>query len=457
MADNSSIQDRDRLVKDILCEYQTNKFTNSFRNILLHSPAGTGKSYFIKELAQYAEKCGLNVHKTATTGVAALNIGGITIHKYAGIGLGDKPIEEIWKKIKFNATLIKKWKATDILIIDEISMMGAELFNKIDIVAKLMRNNKLPFGGMALILVGDFLQLPPVKDKWIFTSQQYKDLKLRTIELTDAKRFDDKDYIDLLRRIRVGEQTDNDIELLKTRYIGEEYKEENDKNSKESEDLALIEPTLLFSRRIDVDTYNSMKLKELSDSPGKEYVANDIMDIKKKRTARSVGFVKAEKGYTPDFDFNTTFEQIIPKNLLLRVGAQVMLRANLDVKKGLVNGSRGIVTDVNTGNVDVYFQSTDSIVTITPYNWECETPDYIATRKQIPLILAWGLTIHKSQGTTLDKAIINLDDIFEDGMTYVSLSRVRNMKSLYIIGKGVRKTAFKTNESVLEYIKELKN
>jgi ATP-dependent DNA helicase PIF1 len=441
-------QDRDKIIKDLIIKYKTNKW----RNILVHSPAGTGKSYFIRELAQYGEKCGLNVYKTATTGIAALNIGGTTIHKYAGIGLGDKPIEDIWNKIKTNVLLMRKWRETDILIIDEISMMGAELFTKLSLVAKLMRQNTHAFGGVALILVGDFLQLPPVKDDWVFNSPSYKQLNLYPIVFNDAKRFDDPEYIELLRRIRIGEHTDDDIELIKTRYIGREYNDECE------DDSALIEPTVLFSRRIDVDNYNLKKLAELTESSPKTYLANDIIEIKKKKNSAKLGEVKTdefiEKDIKKSFNFDDVFGQIIPKNLELRVGAQVMLRANLDVKGGLVNGSRGVVVSTNKDCVEVYFQSTDSIISIFPYSWECETPDYIAVRKQIPLILAWGLTIHKSQGTTLDKAIINLDDIFEDGMAYVSLSRVRNLKSLYIIGSGVKKTAFRTNTSVLCFLKE---
>jgi ATP-dependent DNA helicase PIF1 len=389
-------------------------------NVLLHGPGGCGKSYTIRLLYKKLRSLGKKVHCTATTGIAALNLSGPgiktrTLHSWAGIGLGDANVLKLIEKVKSHYAHRRRWEETQVLIIDEVSMLGAKLFKKLDLLARVVRGRRdEPFGGIRLVLSGDFLQLPPVKDTWLFETEEWKNLNLKCVPFMEPKRYDDLTYFDALLRIRRGIHTEEDIEMLQKRVTA--YDEYLFKQVDSTE--LTIKPTLLYSRKRDVEAYNLNQLHSLPDK-ARTYTAEDHYKPLRPR-------VRKEK-------YELMLDDAIKKSLVIKVGAQVMLKANLDVDDGLVNGSRGVVTGLGMDYVDVKFRKHEIATRIMSHTWSVEDDDMTAMRTQIPLILAWASTIHKSQGCTIDFAVCDIgSSVFEDGQAYVALSRVRNLDGLFI-------------------------
>jgi len=298
------------------------------------------------------------------------------------------------------------------LFIDEVSMLGCNLFEKLDYVARgIRRQQSKPFGGLQLVVSGDVLQLPPVRDGWVFTSQAWADLELVPYIFEEGHRYTKLDYFDLLLRARQGTLTGADISALKRRI--------KTFCPSGKSDLEII-PTVLYATNFNTNAHNAEELERLPH-PIEMYAAVDTIGF------NDLKFIK------------TQFDQIIPQTSTFCVGAQVMLKANLNVDSGLVNGSRGVVTQVLPQGVRVKFLNGDEIL-ITPHIWSLEMPEkkdpeksIKNSRSQIPLILAWALTIHRSQACTLDYAICDLGyNIFTAGQAYVALSRVRNLEGLYL-------------------------
>jgi ATP-dependent DNA helicase PIF1 len=414
-------------------------------NVLLSGSGGTGKSYLLKAVATQLLKEGYTTYLTATTGVAALslsdksrNLYGSTIHSWSGVGLGIGKAEKLYENIAtYKKKAEKKWKKVDILIIDEVSMLGGYLFTKLDFIAKKIRQCNLPFGGIRVLLCGDFLQLPPIQDIWIFTSKSWKELELYPIILREPKRFDDLVYFDILSRFRYGIVNNEDKEFLMqchARYV--EYKKK--KTSLQ------VEPTYLFPLKKTVETYNLKKLVKLP-TPSFNFKAIDNSIVKRGSNPKEVeNRIKQYEAYANEF---------LPPDLTLKVGAQVMLKVNLDVKRGLVNGSRGVVVDLSMETATVMWKDETKTV-LMRYAWKHCDKWVEYTRNQIPLILAWSHSIHKSQGITLDFAVCNIgSEIFADAQAYVALSRVRNRESL-LIG-NLDTAAIKADRKALEYTQEI--
>lgn len=392
------------------------------RNILLYGPGGTGKSHTLKEIYTHLIYHGVGVYMTATTGIAALNLSenslsvkASTLHSWAGIGLGKSSTKSLIKKIMDSYNYRNRWRDTDVLIIDEVSMFGKLLFEKLDKISKAVRENDRPFGGITLILSGDFMQLPPVKDNWIFKSKAWTDLNIKPFIFNEPKRYNDLDYFGLLLRIRFGEQIPEDSESLKSRV--KSYSKLRKILNKNKDKINILKPTILYSKRIDVEFYNNKELEKINSS-SRTFIAHDTLTSDR------------ENSRIENYEY--LLNDIIPETITLKEGAQVMLRFNYDVNAGLVNGSRGVVLSITDEGVMVRFVSGCKVL-ITPHIWSLKDNSNIVSRKQIPLILAWAITIHKSQGCTLDYAICDLGpSIFEYGQAYVSLSRVRNIKGLFI-------------------------
>jgi ATP-dependent DNA helicase PIF1 len=386
------------------------------RNIFLSGQAGTGKSYLLKDIKLYAEEKGWKVSIVSTTGVSAVSVGGTTIHSWSGIRLGTDPVELIVKKIKTkNKDCLERWRECNLLLIDEVSMLGAKTFEIISEVGKNLRRNSLPFGGLQVIFTGDFLQLPPINDAYAFESDIWDELKLKSVMLFRPYRFPDMNHFYMLTRIRLGELLPSDIKLLQSRV--EAYNEYN-KSDKEEE----IKPTMLFSLKKDVEFQNNKELQRLS-TPVKVYRCIDVLKPKKDK----------EKLSEFDKKFYTQFlDGSIPQTVLMKVGAQVMLTVNLSTELNLVNGSRGVVKQCDDDGVHVLFRN--GMTVKIPFN-EYETDDgrVKGLRYQIPLILAWCLSIHRSQGCSLDHAIMDLgQSIFAPNMAYVALSRARTLQGLML-------------------------
>jgi intein/homing endonuclease len=406
-------------------------------NIILHSPGGTGKTFILCKIATYISDKGKVIYCTATTGIAAINlnvpekkISGSTLHSWAGVGLALESAKKLFTKVYHNDKARKRWLNTDVLVIDEVSMLGAEFLDKLDFIGKSIRNKpKLPFGGIQVILSGDFLQLAPINEEWSFKSMVWDKLELVPFIFDEPKRYDDIDYFHLLIRVREGKQTPEDIGKLKARTRAYDKLL---KALREAKGANVIKPTILFSKKIDVESYND---KELNKLPGEsiEYIADDIFTAYTKKGKKDYYFLK--------------LDDAIPKSITLKTGAQIMLRCNLDVKRGLVNGSRGVVLELDPEYIYVRFINGIKI-RITKHAWELEDKEGKAIRSQIPFILSWSITIHKcvNENTLIstDFGLVKIGTLStEKGWTEkkINLDTLKGIESTSNIFKGEVETS----------------
>ncbi len=381
---------------------------------------------------------------TAMTGSAAVLIGGTTLHSYLGIGLGKDSEDDLVKKIKDREKLERKWCDTNILVVDEVSMLPADLFDKLNGVAKRVRKRSEPFGGMQLVFGGDFLQLPCVKGDFCFESKAWRECGFEIFHLTKIMRQSNKQFQACLNRARFGEMTDEDFE-----YITQSVP------TKEKIASMEIKPTRILCENVDVNEINQTKLEQLP--------VEEIYKYKYKIEYNLDNYEPRVHQFM--FKDVTKLCNAQPK-LSLSVGAQVMLLVNLDVKGGLVNGSRGVVTRFieckifnNKGEEKIQYKpmvrfNNGHEIAMNRHGYEVKDGKYlIATVFQIPLKLAYAITVHKSQGMTLDSAIINLKGVFEYGQAYVALSRVKDINNLFL--KNVTKSTFKAHPKALEFYRQL--
>lgn len=361
----------------------------SGRNIILHGPGGVGKSYSLRYIAKDLTERNIKVFITALTGVAALNLAGdgkvigipvSTLHSFAGVGTAQLDAESLIARVKTKRKAVKRWMKCQVLIIDEVSMLGGSLFNKLDKIAKAIRKNSKPFGGMQLIFSGDMLQLPPVKDTWVFNTEEWELLNLRPFILEVPYRYNNLDFFHMLLRIRIGEQTEEDNKVIRGRVRANKKMQEILSSLSTEKAGEIIRPTMFFSKRIDVDTFNAIELEKLSGEKV-EFIAFDRFEIKK-------GFPNRE-------EYIKMLDDSIPRSVCFKVGAQVMLKKNIDVTGGLVNGSRGVVSEIIKDEALIVKFLSGIKLRVELDTSEVEDKYAIAKRTQIPFILAWGTTIHK--------------------------------------------------------------
>jgi ATP-dependent DNA helicase PIF1 len=419
-------------------------------NIFLTGPGGTGKSFLIRRILDTLNEQNKKAAVTALTGCAALLLGkdAKTIHSWAGIGLGREPASKVAsdiRKLPYKAKVLRRWLTTKVLIIDEISMMTPALLELLNDVAKLVRRDDRLFGGIQLVLVGDFFQLPPVykqeegrpEQSFVFESPLWEQLSLKVCMLNQQMRQqDDPTFQEILHEARYGLLSAKSMDVLERRQ------------NLPWQDLE-IRPTLLFSRRAEVEVVNERNLSAL---PGPKHIF-------KAKTVFSATNEKKLTEASPEVKFAIAkLDRDAPYKveLELREGAQVMLLYNLDIEAGLVNGSRGVVkgfTATSPPLPKVLFKGHSEPIEIGVQTWECEDLEGVK-RSQIPLILAYAVTIHKCQGATLDSALIDIGPrTFEVGQAYVALSRVKNLESLYIY--DLDPLAFKTHTRVKDFYQEL--
>jgi len=395
------------------------------RNILLHGPGGVGKSWLFKKIIERLSQHSINVCATALTGVAALNLNvpdlpitATTLHRFSGIKTGNKSVEGLINMVNSDRRARNRIRKCDVLIIDEISMLGSSLFHKLNEVFKSVREDDTIFGGIQLIAGGDFLQLPPVKDDWVFNTEEWDELDLRPFILEVPHRYTDVDFFKLLLRVRLAEHTKDDVKVLKKRVkshrkLLDTLKELEGKNPAE-----VIKPTVFFPKKAQAEAYNHDELVKLT-TPVKTFTSSDEITSKK------------GKHLLRDYQF--LLEENIPEIIELKEGAQVMLKINMDTDLGLVNGSRGVITNIVDGEaVNVTFiNGVES--RIERHNFEFENKEVSVVRTQIPLVLAYAMTIHKSQSASMDYIVADLGpDIFSHGQSYVGLSRCSDVKGLFI-------------------------
>jgi ATP-dependent DNA helicase PIF1 len=390
-------------------------------NLFVTGQAGTGKSYIINEYVKWCITQGRNCSITSTTGISACLIGGITLHSWAGVGLGEGTVDKLLNKVKKSKRAKKRWEETDTLIVDEVSLLSPELFEKLEHIGRQMRGSYALFGGIQLILCGDFAQLPPIKTQFLFKTEIWKKCINKIHYLQENVRQLDPKFQLLLSEVRLGKISTESKSILSKRLRVEM---EGD-----------IKPTKIYPKRIDVDRINTECLEALKAS-GAEYKVFLALDSIESMFGTVSMPEKLRQQYLEKAD--GIFQ---PRSCLeLCVGAQVILLSNIEVETGLCNGSRGVVRDFKDGIPAVYFMNGKTIP-ILPKKVEYRIDEFTSVvRTQFPLILGFASTVHKSQGSTLDCVCVNLGEtIFDSGQAYTALSRVRTLEGLTIESLDFRK------------------
>ncbi|ESA43436.1 PIF1, variant [Neurospora crassa OR74A] len=477
-------------------------------NIFYTGSAGSGKSRVLKAIVERLRDMGKIVQVVAPTGKAAFNVHGITTWSYVGWspGLTRQSIEDLVFKSKYSAAAKSRIQYTDVLIIDEISMVENHHFERLNTVHKSIRNDDSPFGGVQVIVVGDFCQLPPVlpfelcyycgskmdkndsrtergrtytcvpcnatftdEDKWAFRSKSWKECNFRTMHLTQIHRQSDPKFVDILQKCRIGVHlTNQDIDLLVNHAS-------NTGNA-----------TKLFPTRSEARSVNN---REFSKLKGKPRVFNCIDEFHWNRELHPELEYLGENN--PDGTLKALQEQVLEPKVELEVGMPVVLFQNLDVAKGLVNGSQGVVIGFERVSFigfktnpevtsDPEFSSAlalafirgiqdeecpvvdfpngvtkriDPIIRIVEYGRE--PPHTLLARVQLPLGPAWAMTIHRSQGLTMDGVVVDLSKAFAMGQTYVALSRAKSLKGLKVEGSPERlRTGMGLDQAVKDFMDE---
>ncbi|MDR0857243.1 MAG: AAA family ATPase [Mycoplasmataceae bacterium] len=379
------------------------------QSYFITGPAGTGKTHLMKAIYNSLKNDGEKIVLTSTTGSNALNLGGVTIHKLTGISIHTNKAYIGFMKTSFLYSGIKKrMQNIDIIVIDEVSMLRSDQFELIDELLKQVSGNQKPFGGKTLIFTGDFYQIPPVvrsweknKTQWLFDCQAWKDANIKNICLTKIHRQLDSRFSNFLNDIRVGIWKPEDKEIVK------------ECESREVSD----DSTTFFSTNEECEIRNKKKMDEL---PGEEktYIAKVTGKRNKKYAHEKEAIVK---------------DVIAKYELHLKVGADVIVVAN-DVNSRYANGTQGVVQELGEKYV-IIKTNDDKLLRITPFVWKKVDikNKVLAKFEQIPLLLSYALTIHKAQGMTLEKAVVDCKNIFACGQLYVAVSRVKKLENLKML------------------------
>ena len=415
-----------------MTQFEALKILKTGTNVFLTGEPGSGKTHTVNEYVAFLRNQGIEPAITASTGIAATHIGGMTIHSWSGIGIKKKLDKYDLDRITSSEYITKRVRRAKILIIDEVSMLPPETLSMVDAVCREIKQNDEPFGGLQVVLVGDFFQLPPVvkrealeeqemqmsfveekKNRFAYDSFVWPKLNPVVCYLSEQYRQDDLNFLAVLGAIRCNK--------FSAQYLCHIEKRKIEPN------LAPDYAPKLFSHNVDVDYVNNEKLLKL---PGK------LEEFRMLSQGGENLVAALKKGC------------LSPETLLLKVDASVMFTKN-SLKDGFVNGTLGRVDhfDKHSG-FPVIQTKNGKYIKVEPMDWTIEENGKVRARiTQIPLRLAWAITVHKSQGISLDEAVMDLSDVFEYGQGYVALSRVRRLSGLYILGWNDR--AFQVSPEVL--------
>ncbi|MEK7124396.1 MAG: PIF1 family DEAD/DEAH box helicase [Patescibacteria group bacterium] len=392
---------------------------NSGKNVYLTGAAGSGKTYVLNKFISALKKKKIGVGVTASTGIAATHLGGITIHSFAGIGIGKEATEDHIKYIIGKRHVERRLTLNDVLVIDEISMLDAQRLSLVNRVARAARDKEKPFGGMQVVLCGDFFQLPPIQKEgqapalFAYKSPVWQELNMTVCYLTEQYRQGNDELTEVLNAIR-------------TQKIDDKIK--NHLNSRRNAQVGPQNNARLYCHNVDVDAENYRELGKIKDKEEHFYMIS-----------RGIPAVAA----------SLKNGCLAPEKLTLKKGASVMfVRNNFD--KGYINGTLGRVLGFDKEKYPIVADNSGRKFLASPETWKIEeNGKKIASITQIPLRLAWAITVHKSQGMTLDSAEIDLSDAFERGMGYVALSRVKSLSGMRLL--GFNDISLQVNEDVLAF------
>lgn len=389
-------------------------------NVFLTGEPGSGKTHTINCYVKYLHSCGIEPAITASTGIAATHISGFTIHSWSGIGVRNSLSKYDLDSIAQNKRVVNRVRSAQVLIIDEVSMLSAQTLFMVDAVLREIRQSKQPFGGLQAVLVGDFFQLPPISPRqkeqeegilfaqssraqFAYMSSAWSRLNLLTCYLSEQHRQEDAVFLELLSAIRRRALLPAHRALLKARHVPRPQ--------------GIV--AQLYSHNADVDRINKEELAKLSGaertfemtSSGSEHLISTL-----KRGCLS------------------------PEELTLKIGARVMFTKNDTTTRRFVNGTLGAVVGFSReAGYPVVKTITDKLIYADPMEWSLQDGSRVLARlSQVPLRLAWAITVHKSQGMSLDAAFMDLSDTFEYGQGYVALSRVRTLAGLSLAGINER-------------------
>ena len=414
-------------------------------NVFLSGEPGAGKTHTINAYVNYLRNCGVEPAITASTGIAATHIGGMTIHSWSGIGIRTKLDKYDLDKIASSEYIVKRINRTHVLIIDEISMLSAKMLDMVDLVCREIQQSGEPFGGMQIILVGDFFQLPPIVKKneveekkqnsflstdgylstglgtFAYEAGAWERARLVVCYLAEQYRQDDARFLSVLSGIRANNVEDEHLNHVASRQIAPSDAPEN--------------ITKLFSHNVDVDKVNNAELVKLK---------TEVKSFKMRSRGSEAVVAALKKGC------------LSPENLELKAGAVVMCTKN-NPKERFVNGTLGTVVDFEEFSGYPIIKTRNGLnIIIGPLDWTVEENGKIRAQiTQIPLRLAWAITVHKSQGMSLDAAVMDLSQVFEFGQGYVALSRVRRLSGLYLL--GINEHALKVHPQILKKDADFKN
>ena len=397
-------------------------------NIFLTGEPGSGKTYVVNQYVSYLRSHGIEPAITASTGIAATHIGGLTIHSWSGLGVKKELSRSELAAIATNRRIVKRLAAAKILIIEEVSMLPPEVLALVDAVCQKIKKNSAPFGGLQIILVGDFFQLPPVVKtetakpaalldlpvwRFAFQASIWQKAGMAVCYLTEQYRQSDSDFTKILSAIRKNDFTQSHLSLIKSRLIDFSQSPGN--------------APKLFSHNADVDRINNDRLVQL---PGR--AKNFIMSGYGPKPL----VVALQKGC------------LSPQVLDLKINATVMFTKN-DRQGRFVNGTLGTILDFDKlSGQPIVATKAGKKIEVEPADWTLEENGSVRAKiTQLPLRLAWAITIHKSQGMSLDEAVMDLSEVFEFGQGYVALSRVRRLLGLHLLGYNQR--AFEVDRQVL--------
>ncbi|MGE5425878.1 MAG: PIF1 family DEAD/DEAH box helicase [Bacillota bacterium] len=397
------------------------KILESGHNVLLTGPAGSGKTYLLEKFIRLLKKQGIGVAVTASTGIAATHIGGRTIHSWAGIGIKDSLTHKQLQSIAKKPYMKKQLEGMEVLVIDEISMLHSYHLDMVDMVCREIKRNELPFGGLQVVMSGDFFQLPPVSSEageadFVYKSRVWQEMDVQICYLEEQHRHSGGEIARLLEEMRGQKLSAQSRTSLLSRLAARPEK---------------VRPVRLYTHNEDVDRINAI---ELSKIDGEEHVYN------------MTGF--GDKTLVESLKKNC----LAPEKLILKLGARVMFVKNKyeEDKTVYVNGSTGEVVGFSDEHLPAVRLDGGETVIVSPDAWTVDDEESILARiDQIPLRLAWAITVHKSQGMTLDSAEIDLSRCFGYGMGYVALSRLRNLSGLYLL--GINEFAYRLDPQVHEF------